>query len=144
MLMLQVLTLGDAIGTKYLRKQPVAGGGMTWEGIHLLSSRLQQIPSLRELRMLGLGAPLISGFMDEVMYELCNALRQLPSLQVIDLRGLGFVSTVAAAEISHAIQNAPALALVDFSGCNLGPGAVEVLRTQTASATCHVLLNGSD
>lgn len=117
---------------------------MTWEGVHLLTARLPQIPCLREVRMIGLGAPLISGFMDEVMYQLCSAMRQLPSLQVIDLRGLGFVSTVAAAETAHAIHHSPALSLVDFSGCHLGPGAVEVLRSQTATATCHVLLHGSD
>lgn len=143
-MVVQVLTLGDAIGTRYNRKQPVAGGGMTWEGIHLFATRLPQIAGLRELRMLGLGAPLISGFMDEVMFELCGAVRQLPSLQVIDLRGLGFVSPVAAAEIAHAVHNSPALSLVDLSGCHLGPGAVEVLRTQTASATCHVILQGTD
>jgi hypothetical protein len=143
-LLLQVLTMGDAEGTRYLRKQPIAGGGMTWEGIHLLSMRLPQICSLRELRMLGLGAPLISGFMDEVMYEMCNAVRQLPSLQVIDLKGLGFLSSVAAAEMAHAIHHAPSLTLVDLSGCSLGPGAEDVLRAQTATATCHIILQGSD
>ena len=142
---LQVLTMGDAIGgARYSRKQPVAGGGMTWEGIHLLTARLPHVAGLRELRLLGLGAPVISGFMDEVMFDLCNAMRQLPSLQVLDLRGLGFMSTVAAAEFAHAVHHAPALSLVDLSGSHLGPGAVEVLRTQTSQATCHVLLQGSD
>ena len=141
---LQVLTLGDAIGARYSRKQPVAGGGMTWEGIHLFAARLPQVAGLRELRLLGLGAPVISGFMDEVMFDLCSAMRLLPSLQVIDLRGLGFMSTVAAAEVALAVHHSPALSLVDLSGSHLGPGAVEVLRTQTSQATCHVLLQGSD
>jgi hypothetical protein len=141
----QVLTLGDSTDSHgsiapSKRKAPVPGGGLTWEGVHLLATRLPQLSSLREVRLLGLGAAVVSGFMDEVMIALAHAMRMLPGLQVLDLRGLGWLSVQAALELAHAVIHAPALSLVDLSAAHVGPAALEVLRSHTADAQPHVLL----
>eukprot|EP00892_Ulva_mutabilis_P004685 jgi/Ulvmu1/2589/UM014_0040.1 len=144
---LQVLTLGDGgavsqQGVPVIRK-PVVAAGLTWEGAVLLMTKLQHMHGLRELRLPGLGAPLVTGFMDGVVARLADALRALPALQVLDVRGLGQLSAAAAATLAASVAASPALEVVDVSGSSVGPAAVDILRAQGRQGRVHMLLSGA-
>lgn len=143
----QVFTLGDSGGVSPqgapMIRKPVVAAGLTWEGAVLLMTKLQHMHGLRELRLPGLGAPLVTGFMEGVVARLADALRTLPALQLLDVRGLGQLSAAAAATLAASIAASPSLELVDFSGSSVGPAAIDMLRAQGRRGRTHVLLTGA-